>query len=104
MVGALKKRAAPTLAPFAGFTKGSSSVSASAIETPPIPKLLDGKIANWSPWAIGTVLIEMSCGGARRARGISNRGQKPTARSPPPNHLPVVIRRLAPQGFPLELA
>src|SRR3989442_9263599 len=97
MVGALKKRAAPTLAPFAGFTKGSSSVSASAIETPPIPKLLDGKIANWSPWAIGTVLIEMSCGGAGRARAISNRVEMQTARSPPRSHVQVVIGRLAQQ-------
>src|SRR2546428_10944929 len=59
--------------------KGSSSVSASAIDTPPIPTLLDGKMSNWSPWAIGTVLIEMSCAEAGPARATS-RIERRTAR------------------------
>jgi len=43
-VGELKKRAPATRVPIAGFTNGSESESASAIETLPMPRLFVGKI------------------------------------------------------------
>src|SRR3989454_6166574 len=42
--GELKKRAPATRVPIAGFTNGSESESASAIETLPMPRLFVGKI------------------------------------------------------------
>src|ERR1043166_4739207 len=44
----------------AGLRKGSNSVSARARDTPPMPRCCDGKMSNWSPCAMGTVLIEIS--------------------------------------------
>lgn len=45
-VGAPNSRVAATLAPSAGFRNGSSKVSASAMVTPPMPRLAVGKIRN----------------------------------------------------------
>jgi hypothetical protein len=59
-VGDPKKRGPPTRAPVAGLPNGSRSVSARAMATPPRAALSDGKIANWSPCATGTVLMAIS--------------------------------------------
>src|ERR1043166_9382135 len=58
----------PIRAPFAGLTKGSSSESPSAIDTPPIARWADGRMSNWSPCARRTVRIAMSWAEAGDAR------------------------------------
>ena len=45
-VGEVKTREPPSRVPVAGFTNGSSSVSATAMATPPIPRLFDGNSRN----------------------------------------------------------
>src|SRR5207247_1457383 len=67
------------------FVNGSSSVSGTVMDTPPIPRVLDGKIENWSPCAKGTVRIWMSWaapGGASVASDTPRR-ETWTARTKP---------------------
>src|SRR2546429_3874311 len=88
-VGELKRRAARSLTPFAGFTNGSCSVSGTAIDTPPMASAEDGKISNWSAGTSGTVWIGMVCAGAVPAT-VSSTTERETTR--------LVMRHLARWG------
>src|SRR2546426_6870457 len=77
-VGALKKRAARSLAPFAGFTNGSCRVSGTAIDTPPMASVRDGKMSNWSAGTRGTVWIGMLCADAVPATAKSTTERETT--------------------------
>src|SRR3990170_5331853 len=68
---------APILEPLAGFTNASSSGSATAMDTPPIPAFREGKMENWSACATGTVLMPMSWADAVPAPA-SNSAVQPT--------------------------
>src|SRR4030095_7937351 len=60
-VGEPKTRMPASRVPFAGLMKGSSEESASAMESPPIPRFADGRKANCPPSAMGALFTAMTC-------------------------------------------